>query len=220
MSRVLALALLAGVPTIALVGCSTAPKTSEEKYDLKSEAQAALMRAESKDSTLKPTLDDSAGYAVFPNAGKGGLIVGGGYGQGVVYENGMPVGYCDLTQASVGAEIGGQTFTEIIVFKTPFALQNFKNGNTTFGTQATAVAVKEGAAAQSAFTDDIAVFTFAEQGLQAQASLASQTFRYTPIESAEMNVQPAGAKMAPETPSDTDIQDQGSGFRVTTPAEQ
>lgn len=197
MSRVLSLALLAGIPTIALVGCSTAPQTSAEKQDLKYDSQMAVQRAESRDSTLQPLLARSAGYAVFPNAGKGGLIVGGGYGKGVVYENGIAVGYCDMTLGSVGAEIGGQEFSQIIVFDNTVALDSFKSGNFTFGADATAIAVEEGAASKAIFKNDVSVFTYAEKGLQAQASLSGQSFRYTPI-GGEMTAQPAGAKMTPE----------------------
>ena len=80
-----------------------------------------------------------------------------------------------------GAEIGGQEFSQIIVFQTPAALQSFKNGTTDFGAEATAIAVEEGAASKSMFKDNVAVFTYAEKGLQVQASLAGQKFNYQPI---------------------------------------
>ena len=73
-------------------------------------------------------MEAGAGYVVFPEVGKGGLIVSGSYGRGVVYEGGKAVGYADVSKGSVGAIAGGQTFTEIIVFETNSALQDFKNG--------------------------------------------------------------------------------------------
>lgn len=219
MSRLLSLALLAGIPTVALVGCSSEPKTSTQRQDLNADARAVLARAEARDSTLRPMLDAAPGYAVFPKTGEAGAIVGAGYGKGVLFERGVIVGYCDLTQTSIGAELGSEQFAEIIVFKTHFALQDFKNGDTNFGTLASTVAIKEGSAASTSFDKDIAVFSMAEKGLEIQASLSGQTFRYTPIES--MEAKPAGAKMGPESSEDeTDVRDLGSGTRVTTPGEE
>lgn len=196
MSRILLWALLAGIPTATMVGCSTAPKTAEERTDLMDASRKAISQAEDRDSTLKPVLLDSVGYAVFPNMGKGGFIIGGGYGQGVLYEHGTAVGYCSQTQTSAGAEIGGQTYSQIIVFNTPEALQAFKEGKTVFGAEATAIAANEGAASKAMFHNGVAVFTHAESGLQAQASMTGQSFSYEPL-SPEATVQPAAAKMTP-----------------------
>ena len=69
------------------------------------------MRAE--DPGLGELLRRSYGYALFPKVTKGGLGVGGAYGRGVVYERGRHVGYSDLSQASVGLQAGGQTFSEL-----------------------------------------------------------------------------------------------------------
>src|SRR5690348_4458992 len=122
--------LLATLCALTLAaGCTTAPKTEEGKEKLEDRAASALSKAQSEDPGLNNLLNSSAGYAVFPRIGKGGAGVGGAYGHGLVYENGQPTGYCDMTQASVGAELGGQEYTEIVVFKTPEALQNFKQGH-------------------------------------------------------------------------------------------
>lgn len=58
----------------------------------------------------------SAGYVIFPNVGKGGLIIGGASGNGVVYENGTMIGMADLKKLSIGLQAGGQSITEIIFF--------------------------------------------------------------------------------------------------------
>jgi len=42
------------------------------------------------------------------------------------------VGYCDLTQASIGLQLGGQTYTEIIVFENRDAVDQFKSGKLAF----------------------------------------------------------------------------------------
>ncbi|HWP40799.1 MAG TPA: hypothetical protein VNL70_07725, partial [Tepidisphaeraceae bacterium] len=88
-------------------GCQTAPPTESKRESLLDEAQAALKQMQAADPSLKEFLDQAHAYAIFPSVGKGGLIAGGAYGRGVVYQNGQFIGYADITQATVGAQIGG-----------------------------------------------------------------------------------------------------------------
>jgi len=163
---------------LAMAACMTAPKSNEGKLAMKEHADAALAKAEAADSTLTKLARASYGYAVFPSVGKGGLGVGGAYGQGVLYEHGVFVGYCDMTQASIGLQLGGQTYTEIIVFESRKAADYFKSGNFAFDAQATAVALKAGAGANAKYSDGVAIFTMNEGGLMGEASVGGQKFRY------------------------------------------
>ena len=166
---------------LALAGCATAPSTAEGKAEIESEADIALATARRTDPTLIPILDSAAGYAVFPTVGKGAIGVGGAYGKGVLYENGRAVGYCDLSQATIGLQLGGQAYTEIICFETPESVERFKEGNFQFDAQATAVALKSGAGANAEYRDGVAVFTMDEAGLMFEASVGGQKFNYQPI---------------------------------------
>jgi len=165
---------------LAAIGCNTAPKTVEGRADLEAKAAMAVSRAKAADPTITRLIQDAPGYAVFPKIGKGGVGVGGAYGKGVLYERGLAVGYCDMTQGTIGLQLGGQTYTEILVFKGPDALEDFKGGNFTFDAQATAVAVKSGAAANANFSRGVAVFTMDEAGLMFEASVGGQKFSYQP----------------------------------------
>jgi lipid-binding SYLF domain-containing protein len=138
----------------------------------------ALAKAERNDPTLSTLLRDAKGYAVFPTVGKGAAGIGGAYGKGVLYEAGAFTGYCDLTQTSIGLQLGGQSYTEIICFSTEDALTRFKTGQFAFDAQATAVAVKSGAGANAKFSDGVAVFTMDEAGLMFEASIGGQKFSY------------------------------------------
>jgi lipid-binding SYLF domain-containing protein len=158
--------------------CSTAPSTPQAKTDLRDDSSDSLSKAEQNDPTLQKLVEGSAGYAVFPNVGKGAIGVGGAYGKGNLYEGGVIVGYCDLSQGSIGVQLGGQSYTEILVFQTPDAVQNFKSGNFAFDAQATAVAIKSGAGANAKFADGVAVFTMDEAGLMYEASIGGQKFSY------------------------------------------
>jgi lipid-binding SYLF domain-containing protein len=83
-----------------------------------------------------------------------------------------------MTQATIGLALGGQSYSEIIVFKTPDALAKFKQGNFRFDAQATAVAIESGAGANAKFAHDVAVFTMDEAGLMYEASVGGQKFSY------------------------------------------
>ena len=94
---------------------------------------------------------------------------------------GRPTGRATLSQVSVGAQLGGQEYAEVIFFETPQALAGFKKNEFTFSAQATAVALKSGAAANAKFKDGVAVFTSAKGGLMFEASLGGQKFKFEPF---------------------------------------
>src|SRR3954466_3609837 len=93
--------VLAALLGLGLAGCATEPQTPEARDDLRDDAQATLNKFVRRDPTLQEVLDRSAGYAIFPSVGKGGLIGGGAYGRGIVYSHGRQVGFADITQATV-----------------------------------------------------------------------------------------------------------------------
>jgi len=173
----LALALGAGI-----VGCSTEPKNDNAKAELKSESSAALTHFKGQDAGLESLLSSAYAYAIFPSVGKGGLIVGGAYGRGEVYEQGRFIGYADISQASVGAQIGGQSFSELIVFQDAKALERFKYGKVKFSATASAVAIKSGAAATAKYSDGVVIFIDPKGGLMAEASVGGQEFSFKPVD--------------------------------------
>lgn len=175
-------AVLAGtIVVLALGACATAPRTAEGRADIERDAASALATAKSTDPTLETVINNSAGYAVFPTVGKAAAGVGGAYGRGILYENGRAVGYCDLTQGTVGMQLGGQTYSQIIAFENKEALDRFKQGNFEFAAQATAVALRSGAGANARFRDGVAVFTMDEAGLMYEAAVGGQKFSYEPL---------------------------------------
>jgi lipid-binding SYLF domain-containing protein len=169
------------VVTGLLSGCATAPTSAGGKATLSSDVTTALAKAKVEDPSLQAFLDKAYGYAVFPSVGKGAVGVGGAYGKGEVFERGTKIGYCDLSQATIGIQLGGQTFTEIIAFEEKAALDNFKNGNLKFTAQATAVALKAGASANAKYTGGVSVLTASEQGLMVEAAIGGQTFSFQPL---------------------------------------
>jgi lipid-binding SYLF domain-containing protein len=180
MKRIVLTCMFVAVALFLVTGCATAPKTAEGKAELNTKVQNAIDNAVKSDPGLKKFFDEAAGYAVFPTVGKGAVGVGGAYGRGELYESGQMVGYCTLTQASIGLALGGQAYTELIFFETQAALEKFKTGNFAFAAQASAVALKSGASANAKYTDGVAVFTMGEAGLMYEASIGGQKFNYRP----------------------------------------
>jgi lipid-binding SYLF domain-containing protein len=141
------------------------------------------------------------GYAIFPNIGKAGFIVGGARGEGHVYEGGQRVGETTMNQLSVGFQLGGTDYAEIIFFKNKAAFDDFTTGNFEFdaNAQVTAITASAGASAGTTgaggsasggehdaatgggYYKGMAVFTLTKGGLMYEASLAGQKFSYTPI---------------------------------------
>ena len=142
----------------------------------------------------------SYGYAVFPTVGKGGFVVGGAHGTGRVYQKGKYIGNASLTQVSVGFQVGGQAYSEIIFFEDQRALGEFTSGNFSLSGDVSAVAITAGASASAGtggstagasggkkdattagnYQKGVAVFTIAKGGLMYQAAVAGQKFSYTP----------------------------------------
>ncbi|SNY94736.1 lipid-binding SYLF domain-containing protein [Flagellimonas pacifica] len=141
-------------------------------------AKKTLLKA---DSGLERFFDNSAGYVLFPNVGKGGFIIGGASGNGVVYEASEMVGMAGLKKLNVGLQAGGQAIIEVIFFETPIDLERFKEGKFAFAAETSAVALKSGIAFNAKYKDGVAVFALPKAGLMADASVGGQKFSYRPF---------------------------------------
>jgi lipid-binding SYLF domain-containing protein len=174
------LAAMVALFTACLVGCSTAPPTPEAKEALSRSAASERQEWNRLDPNFETFVRQSHGFALFPQVTKGGAGIGGAYGRGVVYEGGQHVGYADITQGSVGLQLGGQTYSELIVFENKASLDKFKQNQLDFGATASAIIAKTGAATNARFVDGIAVFVRPIVGAMAEASLGGQRTRYAP----------------------------------------
>jgi lipid-binding SYLF domain-containing protein len=169
-----------GAAALFIGGCSTAPETGSEKSELNTDATAAVKDFRIQDPSLGNLIDNSYGYAIFPSIGKGAVGVGGAYGQGEVYQQGKRVGFADMTQATVGVSVGGETYAELVLFQNADALQAFQAGQLAFAADASAVAAKAGAGADAKWEHGMSVFIGVKGGLMTEASVGGQKFNYQP----------------------------------------
>lgn len=141
------------------------------------------------------------GYAVFPTIGKGGIGIGGAYGEGRVYARGKYIGNTSMTQLSVGWQLGGEAYSQIIFFQDERALRQFTKGDFEFSAEASATAITAAAGATAAtsgssagisggrkdaktvgtYYKGMATFTVATGGLMYEAAIAGQKFSYKPL---------------------------------------
>jgi len=133
------------------------------------------------DPSLQMYFDKAYAYAVLPTVGKGAFIGGVGFGRGWFFENGKAIGKVSITQLSVGAQIGGQAYREIIFFSDRDRAEDFKNGRFEMGGQISAIAVTEGVGKAGTYTDGVAVFILPTAGLMAEASVSGQRFDFVPF---------------------------------------
>jgi lipid-binding SYLF domain-containing protein len=163
-----------------LVGGTTVASTRESGDVLLEESAAALRDMDRANPGVEALARRGYGYAVFPEVVKAGLGFGGAYGQGVVYEQGQHVGYVDLMAASVGLQLGGQTYSELIVFEDKAALDRFKEGRLDFTADASAIILMTGTAVTARFVHGVAVIVQPLTGAMAEAAIGGQQFRYVP----------------------------------------
>lgn len=174
------------ISSLVILGLATASLWAQAGWDPRKDekevkaAQETIAAFKKKDPSIKKFFDQAYGYAVFPTIGKGGFIVGGAHGKGIVYKGGVIVGRATMSQGTFGAQIGGQSFSEVIFFGTKAAFEDFTESKLEFAAQATAVAANEGAAANADYSRGVAIFTMVKGGLMAEAAIGGQKFKFKP----------------------------------------
>jgi len=154
-----------------------------------------------KSDVTQPFFKNCYGYAVFPTVGKGGIGIGGAYGKGQVYEKGKVTGTVSLAKLSIGFQLGGQAFSEIIFFQDKRSYTEFTSGDFEFDASASAVAITAGVQAKAGtegvtggasagpatgdyaktnYSKGMVVFVHTKGGLMYEAAIGGQKFSFTP----------------------------------------
>ncbi|GAB6194105.1 lipid-binding SYLF domain-containing protein [Desulfocastanea catecholica] len=146
--------------------------------------------------------DNSYGYAVFPLIGKAGFVVGGSYGEGQVYRGDTVTGRSTVIEGSIGFQMGGKAFSEIIFFQDKRTYDEFTSGDFEFDATAQAIVItagaeakvgtggvgagatagpKTGVQAETDYVNGMASFVHAKGGLMYEFSLGGQKFTFEPL---------------------------------------
>jgi len=165
--------------TLALImSISTLAQKDEDDDKVIADANVAKEEFIKADALMQSLFDNSYGYVIFPNVGKGAIGIGGAAGNGAVFQKGTLIGMASLKQVSVGFQWGGQAYREVIFFETEADLNRFKENKIEFSGQASAVAVTKGAAANIKYKDGVMIFSQTKGGLMYEASVGGQKFKF------------------------------------------
>lgn len=153
-----------------------------------------------EDAGIADKFTSAFGYALFPTIGKAGFVVGGAYGKGRVYMQGEYYGDTAMTQATIGFQLGGAGFSQVVFFEDKYAFASFVRGNFEFGADVKAVALTTavGASANTAgssatasggknnasigdsgYNRGMATYTITKGGLMYEATVGGQKFSFT-----------------------------------------
>lgn len=172
----------------ALLVCVAAPACGGSQKDAKSADAAARVEGvddtialfKQKDATIAGLFSSSAGYVVLPSVGKGALIVGGAHGEGEAFEGGVYAGKVSVSEVSVGAQVGGQSYAQVVFFETPMDFKRLKDNQFQFAAEVSAIGVDQGVAKNAKFKDGVATFVIPKQGLMASAAVGGQKLSFEP----------------------------------------
>ncbi|MGD9331471.1 MAG: lipid-binding SYLF domain-containing protein [Desulfobacterales bacterium] len=152
--------------------------------------------------SLQPFFKNAYGYALFPTVGKAAIVVGGAYGEGQVYRGGNVTGKAKLVHASIGFQLGGKAFSQIVFFQDKRAYDTFTSGDFAFDASASATAITAGADAQattagtsasatagpktgaqtgSEYKNGMATFVHQKGGLMGSLAVGGQKFSFEPM---------------------------------------
>jgi lipid-binding SYLF domain-containing protein len=165
---------------VLLVAAATVLPPTASLAHAQDDVPPVIAKFKAKDPGMEKIFSDAVGYVVFPTVGKGGLGIGGARGKGWVYQGGGLIGKSTLTQVTIGLQLGGQAYSEIVFFKTLAALESFKSGRLKLDAQASAVALTARASADLAYRNGVAIVTMAKGGLMYEASVGGQKFSFHP----------------------------------------
>jgi lipid-binding SYLF domain-containing protein len=167
--------------TAALLALALASTITARAEDLKAKAEEAVQNFKLADPTLTNFFNKAVGYAILPSVGEGGFIIGGEHGDGLVYEKGKVTGKVTMTEISIGAQVGGGKFSEVIFFQTAAALKSFKKDKYEMSADAKASLAASGAAANAKYQQGMAVFTLPKSGAMVAAAVGGQKFEFKPL---------------------------------------
>lgn len=171
--------LMRGIAAACISLAVAVPLAGAEEVS-SADVKKTIAAFEFKDPSMKARFKSAHGYAVFPTIGKGGLIVGGGAGNGHVFERGRMIGTADVTQITVGLQAGVQEFSEVVFFQNKAALDRFTAGKFELSANASAVVAKAGASGTADYRDGVVVFTLAKEGVMLEAAVGGQKFNFQP----------------------------------------
>jgi lipid-binding SYLF domain-containing protein len=125
-------------------------------------------------------LSRANGMLVFPSVYKGGIGIGGEYGEGALLVGGKTVDYYNTAAASIGFQLGAQKKSIVVVFMTAESLADFRKSDGWKAGVDGSVAVIEWGVGEDINTvdikDPVVGFVFSNKGLMYNLTLEGSKF--------------------------------------------
>jgi len=148
---------------------------------LDKDVDAAIIKFEKQVIGGKAFLPKTKAYLVFPSVIRGGIIIGGKYGEGALRINGTTKHYYSMTSASIGFQAGAQEYSMIIAFLSDASLKNFVKSNGWEAGIDGSITISEWGQSKDlssiSFEKPIIGFIYGEKGLMASVSIAGTKFK-------------------------------------------
>jgi len=156
-----AMALFAILPTAS----------AANRAELERESRLALNSLLANVPQARLLSEKAIAVLVFPKVTKAGLVIGGQYGDGVLWQNDKAVGFYNTSGASFGLQAGAQQFGYALFFMKESALGALTRAEGfEVGVGPSVVVMDQGMSYQKStttFQDDIYAFIFGQKGLMA-----------------------------------------------------
>ncbi len=164
-------------------GLPTATAAVSSRAEIDAQSREALARLKEQTSAGAELASRAAGVLVFPKVLKGGVVVGGEYGEGQLRVGGVPTRYYRLASASVGFQLGVQQKSVVILFMTPESLDHFRRSKGWKAGVDASVAIATLGAGDQIDTETarkpVIAFVFSNKGLMYNLTLEGS--RITPL---------------------------------------
>ena len=152
-----------------------APAVAETAAEIDAGVEATRDRCAAEVAGCETAAASARGMLVFPKVTKGAIGVGGSYGEGALIVDDRTAGYYSTAAASIGLQLGGETYSEIIMFMTREALDSFRaSSGWEAGANAKVAMIDQGKAADinSIIADSpVIAFVFGQRGLMGDLSV-------------------------------------------------
>jgi len=184
-TRLFFIALMLACMTVPM-SCSTAPRSGqEESYMARAVETTAWF--EQNVRGLSNQLNRSAGYIVFPDVARWGILLSGGtFGRGALCRaDGTQIGWAAINNASIGLQAGVIGFRMLIVLENETVLERFQSGTLTGSAAGVLVVAETGGTAAVPFANGTAVYQGAQRGLMGGVNIGFDFIRFAPLESGE-----------------------------------
>jgi len=166
---------------LALLMSFTTFTMAKSAKTLDHDANKAINKFISENKSADAFLVKAKAFLVFPEIKEAGFFVGGKYGEGVLRVQRTTKAYYSITAASVGMQMGAQTYSMIIAFTTDEALNKFLLDGDDWETEVDGkIAVAEWNSKEEIdkdYKDPMVAFVFDSKGLMGSFSMEGTKFK-------------------------------------------